>query len=195
MDFYILCFKQKTAYEVRISDWSSDVCSSDLFALVRSYMVHHHGMTLGALGNVLFENLHVRWFHTDPHVRTVDLLLNERIPWELPPEIARVEVREPQATPESAIPDLYSWTPNRRYGNPAWQVLGNGRLSTRIRTDGAGSIGWNQNALTRVAPGDPEAGHWLYLRDIDGGDVWTATGGPFPQPEEPPQVEIGRAHV
>src|SRR3546814_5939723 len=33
---YILCvvffffFKQKTAYEMRISDWSSDVCSSDL---------------------------------------------------------------------------------------------------------------------------------------------------------------------
>src|SRR3546814_2090093 len=31
--FSILCFfffKQKTAYEMRISDWSSDVCSSDL---------------------------------------------------------------------------------------------------------------------------------------------------------------------
>src|SRR3546814_6189562 len=26
----VLFFKQKTAYEVRISDWSSDVCSSDL---------------------------------------------------------------------------------------------------------------------------------------------------------------------
>src|SRR3546814_14363633 len=25
-------FKQKTAYEMRISDWSSDVCSSDLFS-------------------------------------------------------------------------------------------------------------------------------------------------------------------
>src|SRR3546814_4009938 len=25
-----VCCKQKTAYEVRISDWSSDVCSSDL---------------------------------------------------------------------------------------------------------------------------------------------------------------------
>src|SRR3546814_12515593 len=25
------CFKQKTAYEMRISDWSSDVCSSDLW--------------------------------------------------------------------------------------------------------------------------------------------------------------------
>src|SRR3546814_2898910 len=32
----MLCFfffKQKTAYELRISDWSSDVCSSDLFAI------------------------------------------------------------------------------------------------------------------------------------------------------------------
>src|SRR3546814_2055228 len=33
--FHIFCcffffFKQKTAYEMRISDWSSDVCSSDL---------------------------------------------------------------------------------------------------------------------------------------------------------------------
>src|SRR3546814_5206836 len=28
--FVIFFFKQKTAYEMRISDWSSDVCSSDL---------------------------------------------------------------------------------------------------------------------------------------------------------------------
>src|SRR3546814_4484559 len=27
---FIFFFKQKTAYEMRISDWSSDVCSSDL---------------------------------------------------------------------------------------------------------------------------------------------------------------------
>src|SRR3546814_12750810 len=27
---YFLFFKQKTAYEMRISDWSSDVCSSDI---------------------------------------------------------------------------------------------------------------------------------------------------------------------
>src|SRR3546814_1713060 len=28
-------FKQKTAYDMRISDWSSDVCSSDLFTELR----------------------------------------------------------------------------------------------------------------------------------------------------------------
>src|SRR3546814_15407426 len=31
--FVFLFFKQKTAYEMRISDWSSDVCSSDLLRL------------------------------------------------------------------------------------------------------------------------------------------------------------------
>src|SRR3546814_8945583 len=37
MHISVMCvlffFKQKTAYEMRISDWSSDVCSSDLEAL------------------------------------------------------------------------------------------------------------------------------------------------------------------
>src|SRR3546814_6279811 len=32
---YVFFFKQKTAYEMRISDWSSDVCSSDLLDLGR----------------------------------------------------------------------------------------------------------------------------------------------------------------
>src|SRR3546814_9934480 len=31
-DFLFFFFKQKTAYEMRISDWSSDVCSSDLYS-------------------------------------------------------------------------------------------------------------------------------------------------------------------
>src|SRR3546814_13530933 len=34
--FVFFFFKQKTAYEMRISDWSSDVCSSDLLAAVRT---------------------------------------------------------------------------------------------------------------------------------------------------------------
>src|SRR3546814_2893769 len=49
---YFLCmflfffFKQKTAYEMRISDWSSDVCSSDLI----------HKPELRDVGGVLYCN-------------------------------------------------------------------------------------------------------------------------------------------
>src|SRR3546814_4943309 len=34
---FFFFFKQKTAYEMRISDWSSDVCSSDLVADLRRF--------------------------------------------------------------------------------------------------------------------------------------------------------------
>src|SRR3546814_3041247 len=33
----LLFFKQKTAYEMRISDWSSDVCYSDLIMVYASF--------------------------------------------------------------------------------------------------------------------------------------------------------------
>src|SRR3546814_7047378 len=37
-------FKQKTAYEMRISDWSSDVCSSDLLTAVQKLYRHLHAI-------------------------------------------------------------------------------------------------------------------------------------------------------
>src|SRR3546814_9319741 len=39
--FCFFFFKQKTAYEMRISDWSSDVCSSDLSGHHRRAAAHH----------------------------------------------------------------------------------------------------------------------------------------------------------
>src|SRR3546814_7437178 len=39
-------FKQKTAYEMRISDWSSDVCSSDLVPCRRQPVVAEIGDVL-----------------------------------------------------------------------------------------------------------------------------------------------------
>src|SRR3546814_5631828 len=37
---FVFFFKQKTAYEMRISDWSSDVCSSDLYVLAAASPTH-----------------------------------------------------------------------------------------------------------------------------------------------------------
>src|SRR3546814_10661000 len=41
-------FKQKTAYEMRISDWSSDVCSSDLLTVDWLIETHAHADHLSA---------------------------------------------------------------------------------------------------------------------------------------------------
>src|SRR3546814_5967106 len=42
-------FKQKTAYEMRISDWSSDVCSSDLNGAERMLKNRYTGTVIGGL--------------------------------------------------------------------------------------------------------------------------------------------------
>src|SRR3546814_14916542 len=39
---FFFFFKQKTAYEMRISDWSSDVCSSDLQRYHLRHLRRHH---------------------------------------------------------------------------------------------------------------------------------------------------------
>src|SRR3546814_10744389 len=51
--FFFFFFKQKTAYEMRISDWSSDVCSSDLFVPEALGVLHHLVPLLGRDGGQL----------------------------------------------------------------------------------------------------------------------------------------------
>src|SRR3546814_1287882 len=56
---FFFFFKQKTAYEMRISDWSSDVCSSDLNVIEYNYYsvktardsnMRHRPVGLGVMG-------------------------------------------------------------------------------------------------------------------------------------------------
>src|SRR3546814_5811327 len=68
-DFFFF-FKQKTAYEMRISDWSSDVCSSDLFAIVgdaldRAFLGHQ--AAVGVEQDALFLPAFHRLAHVVAH--------------------------------------------------------------------------------------------------------------------------------
>src|SRR3546814_4635681 len=60
----VFFFKQKTAYEMRISDWSSDVCSSDL----------HVEVTRGAANVVRIHNYPSQWvaYHDSNALGTSD---------------------------------------------------------------------------------------------------------------------------
>src|SRR3546814_14790568 len=56
--FIFFFFKQKTAYEMRISDWSSDVCSSDLFLAQCHVLVggrYAAGIAQGPPGDIAHE--------------------------------------------------------------------------------------------------------------------------------------------
>src|SRR3546814_4446005 len=84
-------FKQKTAYEMRISDWSSDVCSSDLMAedclqdtliaALRAYPRLRHRDNLRA------------WLYTIAHRKATDVIrLRARRPTTV--QIGRASCRE-----------------------------------------------------------------------------------------------------
>ncbi len=47
---------------------------------VRTWMAHHQGMSLLAICNALHRNPFLRWFHAEPSVAAVELLLQERVP-------------------------------------------------------------------------------------------------------------------
>jgi cyclic beta-1,2-glucan synthetase len=46
--------------------------------IVRSWMVHHQGMSLLSLANFLCDNVVQHWFHSDPRVQATALLLQEK---------------------------------------------------------------------------------------------------------------------
>jgi cyclic beta-1,2-glucan synthetase len=145
------------------------------FRPVRSYMAHHQGMILTALDNALAGDVLVRRFHADRRVRAVELLLDERVPRELPPQAVRAEEHAGPEPRRRAGPAPAPWTPPARAAFPQLQALGNGRLSSWITEAGGGGLHWQGQALTRWLPDAARDadGLWIYVRDEESGALWS----------------------
>ncbi|MCC5971669.1 MAG: cellobiose phosphorylase [Pararhodobacter sp.] len=157
-------------------DFTADrVPVGENFVPVRSYMAHHHGMGLAALGNALCEDMLVNWFHADPYIRTVELLLSERIPWELPVEEARADetLRQTEDVLE-AVPSLHPWLPPANGRDHLHHAIANADMSARLGDGAGGSLWWHRHLLTRAIGGDVDGlgGRSLYLRDCEDGALW-----------------------
>jgi len=147
------------------------------FAIVRSYMAHHQGMLLVALGNFLNDRTMVDRFHSDPLVETGDVLLNEKAPDAAPAEWPVAEgpksARPVETAQASRAPAPWSVDQSR----PQAFVLSNGRLTSLLTSSGGGGLRWQGLAVTRYEPDATrdDDGEWFYLRDEDSGQVWLAT--------------------
>jgi cyclic beta-1,2-glucan glucanotransferase len=145
------------------------------FAIVKNFMAHHQGMTLAALDNALRAGILASRFGAHPSVHAMELLVQERIPWEIPSEVRALERPKGEAQPGQTVPAPHPWTPPANAPFPQLHALGNGRLSSWISEAGAGTLQWRGNALTRWLP-DPTCdnwGMWIYVRDEDDGTLWS----------------------
>ena len=154
---------------------TADLSHGQPFIVVRSYMAHHQGMLLVALGNFLNGRNMVDRFHSDAWVKTGELLLNEHAPDNAPIEWPikddpKSSSDEPTATPPAP------WLAVETAGPQAF-VLSNGRLTSLLTGSGGGGLRWQGLALTHYEPDPTRAddGNVLYLRDDETRRIWLAT--------------------
>src|SRR3546814_8647120 len=82
MFFVFFFFKQKTAYEMRISDWSSDVCSSDLpdsFLRVAGVVEHLVTLAVDDIEVEVLEDAAEGSLHLRPSKPSIGILSIEEI--------------------------------------------------------------------------------------------------------------------
>ncbi len=146
------------------------------FVVVRNYMAHHHGMAIGAIANALKGDLLVNSVLSDKHMRTVDLLLQERIPWDAPLEKGRVDESWKEEPAGQAVASLAPWVPSQQAMVPQYHVTGNGRMGAWMAESGAGRLSFNDEALSRWNPDSTSdaQGYWIYVRDTESGHFWSA---------------------
>ncbi|HEX6058246.1 MAG TPA: glucoamylase family protein, partial [Gemmatimonadaceae bacterium] len=156
------------------------------FAVVRSFMAHHVGMTLVALANAITRHRWRRRFHADPIVRAAELLLHERVP-------RRLVLREPQtARPEEALPDPELERPAVRdvaetdTPQPRIALLGRLPYTLMISHAGGGYSRYEGLDVTRWrADGTrDDTGQFCYLKELAGGRAWSAAHQPLCVPAD-----------
>jgi cyclic beta-1,2-glucan synthetase len=156
------------------------------FAIVGNYMAHHVGMSLVALTNALTGNLWPQRFHTDPLMRSVELLLHERIP-------RRLALLEPQVTrADEALPDPKIEQPAiREIGSPDTAhvhiaLLGRLPYTIMISAAGGGYSRHDSLAVTRWRSDGTadQTGQFIYVKDVTTGRLWSAAHQPVCAPTE-----------
>ncbi len=144
-------------------------------AVVKSYMAHHQGMTLVALGNVVNDVSMVERFHAEPIVEATELLLQERMPRNALVSRPRAEEVKSAADVRDSVPPILRRFTSPHDTIPRTHLLSNGRYSVMLTTAGSGYSRWRHLAVTRWREDvtcDPW-GSFLYVRDTSSGAVWS----------------------
>ncbi|MCB6179978.1 glycosyl transferase [Rhodobacter sp. Har01] len=146
----------------------------DGFAIVRSYMAHHQGMTITAIANVLQDGRLRDRFHAEPMIQGVELLLQERVPRDVataPPRAREVLVAP---TESAALPAVRSFEAPAEAA-PTAHLLSNGSYGVMLTPTGEGFSRWRDLAITRwrAEPTAAAPGAFIFLRDTQSGRLWS----------------------
>jgi cyclic beta-1,2-glucan synthetase len=148
-------------------------------AVVRSFMAHHQGMSLLALGHLLLDRPMQKRFESNPRFQATLLLLQERIPSAVAfvPLVARLSGIRADAG-EGVAPVRVISRPDTSI--PEVQLLSNGRYHVMVTAAGGGSSRWKDLAITRWREDATcdDRGTFCYIRDVGSGEYWSTAHQP-----------------
>ena len=158
--------------------------------VVKSYMAHHQGMGLCAITNCLERDIHCRRLRAEATVRAAELLLQERVPLDIP-EVRTAEEETDTATLHPGEQGEVS----RRLTTadtpaPRPHLLSNGQYTVMVTNGGGGFSTCKGVAVTRWRTDATRDHHgsWLYVRDQKSGRVWSAGHHPVCAPADSYEV-------
>lgn len=145
---------------------------------IMTYMVHHLGMSLMALDNVLLDNVLINRFHSLPEVKATELLLKEKIPNNITFERNEdFSTKNMYFEGENLIPRIFKGS---NQSNPEVLLLSNGEYSSMITVTGSGYSKKNDMMLYRWKGNSTsdDSGMFFYVKNLNSNDYWSSTFEP-----------------
>ena len=150
-------------------------------------------MILLALVNYMQDSVMVRRFHADPVVQSVELLLQEKVPYDAPIEAVQPEdERAPREDPIRQHVNVAPWSVAAQSPAPQAHFLSNGHYGVLITSAGAGFSNWQDLDLTRWRADTTreDCGVWIYLQDLETSVMWSAAVQPTDAQPESQNVQF-----
>jgi hypothetical protein len=147
-------------------------------SIVKCFMVHHEGMSLMALDNVLKDNILQKRFHNISKVKATELLLQEKVPSRIVYEREhRFEVSDMSYDKQNIIFRKFN-TANTEM--PETHLLSNGSYSMMISNSGSGYgkkedmtiYRWKEDATL------DSSGMFFYIKNVKDNKYWSNTYEP-----------------
>ncbi|MBF0575130.1 GH36-type glycosyl hydrolase domain-containing protein [Dysgonomonas sp. GY617] len=149
---------------------------------IHSFMVHHQGMSLLSLVNLIKDNSMQRRFMACPMLKASELLLQERIPHNISEtaisDDSEFEIKglHPLLVDSSEVVRSF----HDMEVAPEVNLLSNGRYHVMVSNSGSGYSRWQNIAVNRWREDSTSdnMGMFVYLRDKDSGEFWSTTYQP-----------------
>lgn len=171
------------------------LASGEQYAVVKSYMAHHQGMSFLALSHCLLGRPLQRRFLSDPMLKATELLLQERVPADIP-LLYGGEVSGPLGMAEERESLMRVFT-TPHTPTPEIHLLSNGKYSVMVTASGSGYSRWKNLAVTRWREDATldNAGSFIYLRDLATGSFWSTAYQPTRQASRKYEVVFSQSRA